>query len=52
MIDPIVAVGLVVAFLLTLAALLLSRRDSERSRASKVERTEEPRQRYVNGGWH
>jgi len=48
MIDPIVAVSLVVAFAIVVAALLLTRRAPERT---LEDRTEECDQRYINGGW-
>ena len=52
MIDPIVAVSLAVAFVLTTTAILLTRRSSEQLREESSERAEQPRERYVNGGWH
>jgi hypothetical protein len=48
MIDPIVAISLVVAFAIALVAILLTRRAPERT---LEEHTEETEQRYVNGGW-
>ena len=52
MIDPIVAVSLLVAFILTGTALYLARRASERSHDDRGKPAEEKRERYVNGGWH
>lgn len=48
MIDPIVAISLVVAFAIALVAILLTRRAPERTLEDCTEETE---QRYVNGGW-
>ena len=52
MIDPIVAVTVVVAFAVAVAAILLTRRASERPSDEDVDRSERPERRYVNGGWH
>lgn len=52
MIDPIVALSLAVAFAITVAAILLTRRASEQARDDEVERAEQTERRYVNGGWH
>lgn len=53
MIDPIVTVTLVVAFVLTVAAVLLTRRATERPRDDAAEHSgEKTEQRYLNGGWH
>jgi len=48
MIDPVVAIGLVVAFAIALVAILFTRRSPERT---LEERNQEAEQRYVNGGW-
>ncbi len=50
--DPIVALSLAVAFALTVTAILLTRRASERPREDDVEGAEQTERRYVNGGWH
>lgn len=48
MIDPIVGISLAVAFAITVATLVLTRRASERADDER----REAEQRYVNGGWH
>ena len=52
MIDQILVWSVVVAFAVTVAAILRSRRASERPRDDDVERGEPSERRYVNGGWH
>lgn len=53
MIDPIVAITLVVAFGLTVTAILLSRRAADRPRDDGSEYAGEKQEhRYLNGGWH
>jgi hypothetical protein len=48
MIDPIIAISLAVAFAITVAAILVTRRAAERA----DDESGEAEQRYINGGWH
>ena len=54
MIDPFAVTALLVACALTIAALVLAKRASDRTRQQQaVEPTTEKMEgRHVNGGWH
>lgn len=53
MIDPIIAVAALLAFVLTAAAVLLARRAGAPPRQRpKTQRAAEAKPRYLNGGWH
>lgn len=54
MIDPIAVTALLVACALAVAALMLARRSSDRTRRqpSLEQTTKDAPGRHVNGGWH
>jgi hypothetical protein len=56
MINPIVAVSVVIACALTAVALILARRASDRAAERSLDEVvvpqqQDPAERYVNGGW-
>ncbi|MDQ1746035.1 MAG: hypothetical protein QOD07_298 [Frankiaceae bacterium] len=52
MIDPFVATTALLAFALTVAAVMLARSSAEPQQRATQQPAETTKRRHVNGGWH